>query len=141
MKVFISESISIKSLDDRVVEKLDSIISKGYTILIGEAYGVDLLVQRYLNKCKYSNVKIYASNGKVRNNVGNWEVIPIIVNNVSTGREFYTAKDIAMSRGEDIGFAIYDGASKGTRANINRLKEMRKNVIVYNNNLKSFYLL
>ena len=52
MKVFISGSISITKLPLSVLKKIDSIMSKNFTILIGDAKGVELNIHKYLFKKK-----------------------------------------------------------------------------------------
>lgn len=79
--------------------------------------------------CK--NVKVYASNGRARNNIGLWKLQAIEVPSSVYGREFYTYKDYAMSADCDFGFMIWDGKSKGTLANIKRLLDYGKGVNVY----------
>jgi hypothetical protein len=48
MNVFISGSISINKLPLLALNKINAIIARNYTVLIGDAKGVDLLVQEYL---------------------------------------------------------------------------------------------
>ena len=134
MKVFIGGSISIKYLDYEVQDELDKIMQGELDILIGDAYGVDSLIQKYCYKNGYNNVKIYACNGKARNNIGSWSVEAINVSNNLSGREFYTQKDIEMSAVCDYGFMIWDGKSKGTFANIKRLNMCGKGGKVYLSN-------
>ncbi|MCI9407028.1 MAG: hypothetical protein HFK06_01575 [Clostridia bacterium] len=134
MKVFIGGSISIKYLDYEVQDELDKIMQGELDILIGDAYGVDSLIQKYCYKNGYNNVKIYACNGKARNNIGSWSVEAINVSNNLSGRDFYTQKDIEMSAVCDYGFMIWDGKSKGTFANIKRLNMCGKGGKVYLSN-------
>ena len=134
MKVFIGGSISIKYLDYEVQDELDKIMQGELDILIGDAYGVDSLIQKYCYKNGYDNVKIYACNGKARNNIGSWSVEAINVSNNLSGRDFYTQKDIEMSAVCDYGFMIWDGKSKGTFANIKRLNMCGKGGKVYLSN-------
>ena len=131
MKVFIGGSIGIDYLDYTITDELDKYISGELEIFVGDAYGVDKLIQKYLDKQGYKNVKIYASNGRARNNIGLWKVQAIEVPNSVYGREFYTYKDFAMSTDCDFGFMIWDGKSRGTQANILRLINMNKGVNVY----------
>ena len=109
-------------------------------VLIGDAYGVDTLVQQMLkDKYDYPFVTVYASNGKARNNIGNWNVKAIDVPSGIYGREFYTYKDVAMSNDCDFGFMLWDGKSKGTLNNIERLLSMDKlSIICLSNRHKSF---
>lgn len=131
MIVFIGGSISIKYLDYEVQDELDKIINGELEILVGDAYGVDKLVQKYLDENGYRDVTVYASNGCARNNIGIWKVQAIEVPSSVYGREFYTYKDFAMSTDCDFGFMIWDGKSRGTQANILRLINMNKGVFVY----------
>ena len=131
MKVFIGGSIGIDYLDYTVTDELDKYMTGELEILVGDAYGVDNIVQKYLGKHGYKNVKVYASNGCARNNIGLWKVQAIEVPSSVYGREFYTYKDCAMSADCDFGFMIWDGKSQGTQANILRLVNMNKGVNVY----------
>lgn len=131
MKVFIGGSISIKYLDYEVQNELDKIMQGELEILVGDAYGVDSLIQKYCYKNGYDDVKIYACNGKARNNIGGWNIEAVNVSSNLTGREFYTQKDIEMSAVCDYGFMIWDGKSKGTLANIKRLVMCGKSCKVY----------
>lgn len=117
MKVFIGGSISIKYLDQPVKEALNALLANGSEILIGDAYGVDSLVQKYCFDKGYKNVTIYTCNYQPRNNLGNFKTQRISAKGVF-GREFYTQKDIAMSNDCDCAFMIWDGISKGTLNNI-----------------------
>ncbi len=133
MKVFIGGSISIKYLDYAVKDELDKYMNNRLEILVGDAYGIDSLVQSY---CKdYELVTVYASNGRTRSNVGKWNVRAIEASGCY-GREFYEQKDKAMTADCDFGFMVWDGKSKGTLANIRRLIECGKGVIVYLNSIR-----
>ena len=67
--VFISGSINISKLPRSAIAKLDSIIEKGFSVLVGDAKGVDLQVQKYLLKKKYNKVKL---------------MLPAIINRICT---------------------------------------------------------
>ena len=131
MKVFIGGSIGIKYLDYTVKDELDKYMNGELEVLIGDAYGIDNLVQKYLTENLYRNVTVYASNGRARNNIGLWKVHTIEVPNGVYGREFYTFKDYAMTADCDFGFMVWDGKSQGTLANIRRLLRNSKGVNVY----------
>ena len=130
--VFIGGSISIKSLDNKIKEKLDSIIDKGYKVVIGDANGVDSLVQGYLNDKGYRDVVVYYTNDKCRNNIGNWESKSVESDRSLPAYLMYQAKDKAMSEVCDIGFMLWDGVSRGTKANIERLASLGKGCVVFN---------
>ena len=124
MKVFVSGSISIKKLPQIAVEKLDSIIAHNFTVLVGDANGVDCLIQEYLKRKSYPNVQVYYAGHKIRNNLNNWQMVNVASN--LTGRALYTQKDKKMAQDSDYGMMIWDGKSKGTAENIRRIKELKK---------------
>ena len=70
--VLISGSRSIKALPDDAIESIDKIIPLGFHIILGDADGIDNLVQRYLVYRKYRKVTVYyasfSGSGKPRNN-------------------------------------------------------------------------
>jgi hypothetical protein len=130
MKVFISGSISISELPNSAIRKIDNIIEKNFTIVIGDAKGIDLQVQKYLLKKKYSNVIVYYAGTEIRNNVGGWNTNNIQNENNKKGRELYTLKDMAMAKDSDYGLMIWDGKSKGTLNNILNMKNESKRCFV-----------
>jgi len=131
MNVFISGSISIRKLPLLALEKINSIIAKNYRILIGDAKGVDLLVQEYLLMKKYENIIVYFTGENIRNNAGNWESNKITADNDNKkGRERYVIKDKAMANDADFGLMIWDGKSRGTLGNIIEMKEQKKHFYV-----------
>ncbi len=137
MKVFIGGSISIKYLDTKVVMLINKYMDQKFEILIGDAYGVDSLVQKHCFNKMYDKVKVYASNGYARNNIGAWTIEKVNVPSNIYGREFYTQKDIAMTSDCDFGFMIWDEKSIGTLTNIKRLIQYGKSCIVYLANKKT----
>ena len=114
MTVFIGGSISIQHLGKEVKSKLTELMNCKINILVGDANGVDRLVQEHLKENWYWKVWVYASNGRARNNVGNWNVRAVEVSDGVYGRAYYTPKDIAMTKDCDYGFMIWDGTSQGT---------------------------
>lgn len=130
MKIFISGSISITKLPASVVKKIDSIITKRFLILIGDANGIDLTVQKYLYKKKYENVEVYYAGGSIRHNVGGWKTKGILAKNNEKGRDLYTLKDIEMAKDADYGLMVWDGESKGTLNNIQLMNKLNKKFFV-----------
>jgi len=126
MKVFISGSISIKKLPNIALVQLNQFVETGHTILIGDAYGVDSIVQMFLEKIKYPKVFIYYAGEKIRNNYCKWNTINIKALNNENGRVLYILKDIEMAKDADIGFMIWDGKSKGTLNNLLMMKSQNK---------------
>ena len=93
------------------------------------------------DKYDYPFVTVYASNGKARNNIGNWNVKAIDVPSGIYGREFYTYKDVAMSNDCDFGLMFWDGKSQGTLNNIRRLIGLNKeNIVCLNYKRKVFQI-
>lgn len=131
MKIFIAGARSITNLNDAVKNKMFSIYSKGYDVLVGDCYGVDASVQKFYSELGYKNVTVYASNGKTRNNIGLWNVKNIVVPNNIRGFDFYCQKDIAMAKEANMGFMIWDGKSRGTLNNIITMITQSKTVVVY----------
>lgn len=129
MKVFISGSISIKKLPQIAIDKLNRIMEQNFTVIVGDANGIDTLVQNYLADNSYSNVNIYHSGNYIRNNVANWPTISVPSMNL-TGRALYTLKDKEMAKDADFGMMIWDGQSKGTKANITEMTKLGKHFYV-----------
>ncbi len=139
MKVFIAGPRAVKSLNSKLTERLDKIRANNFTVLVGDAVGIDKEIQIYLHSHHYDNVKVFASNGKVRNNVGHWDVEKVMVNPEVKGFNFYAAKDLAMVKESDYGFMIWNGKSRGTFNNIINLINFNKKVLVYLTIKRQFY--
>ena len=131
MKIFIAGTKSVQKLDTPVLQRMMSIYQKGYSVLVGDCYGVDSSVQKFYSDLGYSNVFVYASNGKARNNIGNWQIQNVPVPSYFRGFDFYKQKDIAMANDADYGFMIWDGESRGTLNNTINLVSQNKRVLVY----------
>ena len=130
--VFISGSISIRSpLSSPVMERLDTILDRGMRVLIGDAPGVDAAVQTYLDMRSARDVTIFCGGTTPRHNVGGWPVRTIGADARPGTREWHMAKDREMTRLADIGFVIWDGVSRGSVANIDRLAKRGCYVLVY----------
>ena len=112
--VFVSGSRSIKSLPLLAIRSLEIIIAKGFTVLIGDCFGVDTLVQDYLAARKYRNVIVCHIGARPRNNRG------FQTHHVAGTR--HSDKDAYMGQRANYGLAIWDGESPGTAKNIARVK-------------------
>lgn len=141
MQIFIAGPRAISKLNSEVLKRIDNIISSNYTILVGDANGVDKAVQNYCNDKGYRKINVFATNGNARNNIGNWNVIEVKVDHNIKGFDYYAAKDIAMSKEADYGFMIWNGKSKGTLNNIINLLLLDKKVLVYFTPEKKFHTL
>lgn len=130
MKVFVSGSISLKVLRLQAIQHIDSIISNQDTVLIGDAFGVDKAVQHYLFERQYKLVIIYFSGDKIRNNIGDWITKHIPNKTGLKGKEMYQLKDDAMAHEADCGLMIWDGKSRGTKYDIENMKQLNKPFII-----------
>jgi hypothetical protein len=131
MKVFIGGSRSINVFNEDIHKLLYNEFNDGSEILVGDAAGVDSEIQRFCVLKKYNKVIVYASNGRVRNNIGNFPVKSIRAEGKLSPLEFYTKKDIAMAEDADYGIVIWDGKSLGTFNQIYRLVKQEKFCYVY----------
>ncbi len=141
MKIFIAGARALKDISPLVKDKLMNICSKDHSVLVGDCYGIDASVQRFFHQLNYVNVTVYASNGKARNNIGNWMVESVFVPSTVKGFDFYKQKDIAMANNADCGFMIWDGKSKGTLNNMINLISQNKEVVVYMSTLNNLFYL
>ena len=139
MKIFIAGPRAVTSLDRPFEERLHGIIEKNYSVLVGDAPGVDKAVQNYFSKLNYSNVTVYASNGRARTNVGEWSIISVPVSEKAVGFDYYAVKDKAMADSADYGFMLWNGESRGTLTNIVNLLLRGKEVLVYFAPKNSFF--
>jgi len=97
MKVFIGGSRAVSKLNAAIRGRIDDLIKRGCTILIGDANGADKAVQQYLADRHYPHVVIFCME-KCRNNIGNWPTRNVEPPACSTGFAYYSAKDIVMSQ-------------------------------------------
>jgi len=120
----ISGSRSIKDIS-AAYPTIDRIIELNLSVILGDAVGVDKLVQEYLRRSNYLNVKIYfalwSGNGKPRNTTG-YETVGVPGS--------YSDRDKIMCSVSEYGLALWDGVSRGTRNNIN-LKPNQTKIIYF----------
>ena len=116
-QVFVSGSRSVRALPQAAKTSLDKIIELGFTVCVGDCYGVDTLVQDYLATKNYQLVVVYHIGQEPRNNVG------FRTQRVSGSRQ--TDKDAAMAAAADYGLAVWDGQSPGTAKNIARVAKTK----------------
>lgn len=137
MKIFISGTAgfggtALSELPESVKNYINGCVAQKNQILIGDCMGIDTLVQHYLNDIGYDNVHVYCSGSTCRNKINkNWTVVNVIVPPGTYGRDFFAVKDIAMARDADTAFAIWDGKSKGTGANITNMQQQNKPVTIF----------
>ena len=133
--VFIGGSRRISRLNAEVKSRLDRIVEQKLPVLVGDANGADRSVQQYLNDRRYTDVHVFCMKDRCRNNVGSWPCIEVSAPRGLKGAEFYTLKDKEMTNRASIGLMLWDGESAGTLANISRLIDQKKPVVVYQSKL------
>lgn len=128
MKIFISGSKSISKLPDLAKIFIDQFIENIDEILVGDCYGVDAAVQKYLASKGYNNISIYCSGETPRNNFVTGAKVRSCAEASKglTGSAFHYVKDIQMANDCDQAIMVWDGKSKGTSENIRRIKELKK---------------
>ena len=131
MKVFIGGSRSITKLDEDVIRALYNELNSDATILVGDADGVDTAVQRFCKNNNYNNIVVFASNGKARNNVGNFKIQNVAVDKSIHSKAFFSQKDIAMVDQANHGVVVWDGKSKGSLSQLHRMVRQNKPCRVY----------
>ena len=131
MKIFISGSSKIKQLNQEMKNCLDEVIKKvNDEVIVGDCYGVDILVQKYLKEHNYNNVTVYCSQEKPRRSVyENFVSMYEQAKNLD-GEDFYQVKDKEMCNICDSAIAFWNGTSYGVKCNIERIKQMDKPLIV-----------
>lgn len=148
--VFISGSIKIKTLPTITLKSINNIINNDFPILLGDAHGVDYLVQKYLVKKNYFNVKIYSITDPPRNIATNKfskkiidykgmdEYIKLSEEEKNrftfSERKKQSLKDIAMVKEADFLLVIWNGESEGSKNNIIRGIKLNKKIKVILNN-------
>jgi hypothetical protein len=116
-------------------------IGKRFTILIGDAPGVDNAIQQYLADKHYENVWVFHMGDRYRNNLGQWKTKAIAATSSQKGSEFYALKDVEMAKEADYGLLVWDGRSRGTRNNVHNLLKRGKPVVVFLTTNQLFYTL
>jgi hypothetical protein len=137
-KVFFGGSRQISRLSTDVRERIDNVLAKGFSILIGDANGADKAVQKYLAEKAYSNVTVFCSGAVCRNNLANWPTRFIDTNRKKRDFLHYARKDAEMRDEADHGFFLWDQRSKGTLNNILGLISQKKSALVYLSPKKKF---
>ncbi len=136
--IFISGSMGIKSINKLVLERIENIINEQFTILVGDANGVDASIQQVLTNKSYKNVKVYCTGNYPRNNIGKWELVTVQTEHKPKTRLYFTAKDLEMANHCDYGLMIWDLKSTGTLSNVFQLLTQQKTSAVFVNKLRKF---
>jgi hypothetical protein len=130
-RVFIGGSRRSSKLNNDVTRRLDNIVEKGFTVVVGDANGADRAVQRYLASKHYEKVVVFCMAGQCRNNLGNWPTREITATPGARGFAYFSTKDRAMVEEADYGLMLWDGKSRGTLTNIVDLVRQGRPVVVY----------
>ena len=130
-KVFIAGSRHLSRLNADVKHRIDTMIEKGFTVLVGDANGADKAVQRYLEEKHYRDVIVHCMEGHCRNNVGNWPAREVPPPPGARGFVYYSTKDKVMADDSDYGLMLWDGESKGTLNSVINMVRQNKPVVVY----------
>ena len=131
--VFISGSISIKTLPQEVKDSIHKVVENKMKILVGDANGIDSLIQDYCLSLNYFNVAVYSISSQPRYKASDKFTLKTITvpSEIKNGRERQQQKDKAMTKDSQYSFIIWDGKSKGSYANINRALEQGKKIKLY----------
>lgn len=128
----------IKNINNLVVKRIENIIGEKFSVIIGDADGVDSSIQQILANKSYKNVTVYCSGSYPRNNIGKWETHSVHSDHSPNTRAFFAAKDIAMAKKCDYGLMVWDSKSTGTLSNVYELLLLKKTSVVFVNKTKNF---
>src|SRR5260370_8793732 len=140
MNVFIGGSRAVSKLNAVIRGRLDDLIKRGCTILIGDANGADKAVQTYFATKHYTNVIVFCME-ECRNNIGVWPTRSIEPPAGSRGFSYYAAKDFVMAEAAQSGVMIWDAKSTGTLQNMLNLIAAGKRTLVYFAPSRDFHVL
>ena len=117
-KIFIGGSRRLSKLNKDVKRRLDNIIENDFTVVIGDANGVDKAVQQYLESKHHEKVIVFCMEGQCRNNLGKWPTRDIAAAPSARGFAYFSTKDRVMVEEADYGLMLWDAKSRGTLTNI-----------------------
>ena len=100
-KVFMGGSRKITRLNKDIKGRIDNVIQKEYTVLIGDANGADKSVQKYLFDKGYKNVRVFCMGNECRNNIGKWGTKHIGETRNRKDYYYYSIKDLEMVKETD----------------------------------------
>jgi hypothetical protein len=131
-KVFVSGSISLKTLPCAIEQRLENMIRNNLEILVGDASGVDTLTQKFCRNRNYNNVTVYSIYSTPRFALPDFRLETVEVpETVKSERERQRFKDQAMTSASQYSLVIWNGSSKGSYRNIKRALAEEKKVVVY----------
>lgn len=138
MKVFVGGSRKISKINELIRSRLENMVEKGFSILVGDANGADKTLQKYFFESGYKFVTVFFTANNCRNNIGNWPSISVEAPSKIDPLKFYMLKDKRMSEEADYGFMLWDGSSPGTLNNILNLLSEGRTTVVYFSPKRSF---
>jgi len=118
MRVFIGGSLGISALPAPAIERIDAAISGGAEFLVGDAPGVDALVQKYLHERGVQSVRVFHSTPQRRFNLGRWPEEFVDSGLKSASSAMHGAKDREMASQCDQALMVWDTKSVGTITNV-----------------------
>ncbi len=136
--VFISGSIAISRLDQKVKDRISKAVEAGLGVAVGDADGADTSIQQHLASINAEHVTVYCSGDRPRNNVGDWDVEHVYPDAEPGTRAYFTAKDLKMAAVANFGLMIWDAKSTGTLSNVIEMLKFNKASVVFVNKAKSF---
>jgi hypothetical protein len=136
--VFASGSLSIRRLHPLFLERLNTVVASGFSVVVGDADGADASIQEFFFQRGADNVTVYCTGEIPRNNVGQWPVEEVYSAAEPGSRAYFSTKDIAMAKVADYGLMIWDGKSTGTLSNVIELLNNERSSRVFINKEKKF---
>ncbi len=129
--VFLGGSRAIELVPAEVALRLGRIVEQRLPVIVGDAKGADLALQRFFRGAGYPLVEVFCTGGRCRNNVGSWRVRNVLAPPGTRGFGFYAAKDRVMADEATVGMMLWDGQSAGTVMNVLRLVRRKKKAVVH----------
>ncbi len=128
MRVFVCGSHAKQKLGDLEKRKLDEIMARNDEILIGDCYGTEKEVQKYLQSLSYQNVRVCVTGESTGNNLIGREGTFVSAVCPKHGDRILASKELEMMRSADYALAIWDGKGCDTWIHMLLLLSMRKRI-------------
>lgn len=103
MKLFLGGSKTVRVKKAVIREKLGRAAEEHTEFLIGDCYGADTAMRKFLAEIDYPRVTVFTEHKVPRHNCGNWPVHTIdgiLIESFAAQRK----KDAAMAKAADCGF-------------------------------------
>lgn len=142
--VFVFGSRDITRIPDAVRSIIATFIWEEKSFLVGDCKGADeAFIKLLYNDFNYKRVKVFYSGITPRVETYDLETERVIVpeNIRPATREFHQVKDQRMLNLADVGLCVWDGKSKGTKANINSLTNTNRECFVFRSDLNALTVL